>query len=137
MPASLDGELRGPLRKAGYVTRDAREVERKKVGLHKHARQRSTPNDNFNPATRENCEGWVRLGFRSKQDIYKGELKIPDSKPPGKYDKQAIDALLKLLSTQIPMRNSKLKTTVDDSGQQRSVYTYTLECRNWEIVSQS
>ena len=30
-----DGELRGPLRKAGYVTRDAREVERKKVGLHK------------------------------------------------------------------------------------------------------
>ncbi len=28
-------ELRSPLRKAGYVTRDAREVERKKVGLHK------------------------------------------------------------------------------------------------------
>jgi small subunit ribosomal protein S9 len=30
-----DEELRVPLRKAGYVTRDAREVERKKVGLHK------------------------------------------------------------------------------------------------------
>ena len=30
-----DGENRAPLRKAGYVTRDAREVERKKVGLHK------------------------------------------------------------------------------------------------------
>jgi small subunit ribosomal protein S9 len=30
-----DGELRKPLRKAGFVTRDAREVERKKVGLHK------------------------------------------------------------------------------------------------------
>ena len=28
-------ELRSPLRKAGYLTRDAREVERKKVGLHK------------------------------------------------------------------------------------------------------
>jgi small subunit ribosomal protein S9 len=28
-------EFRGALRKAGYVTRDAREVERKKVGLHK------------------------------------------------------------------------------------------------------
>jgi small subunit ribosomal protein S9 len=28
-------DLRRPLRKAGYVTRDAREVERKKVGLHK------------------------------------------------------------------------------------------------------
>ncbi len=31
----FDEELRAPLRKAGYVTRDAREVERKKVGLHK------------------------------------------------------------------------------------------------------
>ena len=30
-----DGEMRSPLRKAGFVTRDAREVERKKVGLHK------------------------------------------------------------------------------------------------------
>jgi small subunit ribosomal protein S9 len=30
-----DGELRKTLRKAGFVTRDAREVERKKVGLHK------------------------------------------------------------------------------------------------------
>jgi len=30
-----DGELRPTLRKAGFVTRDAREVERKKVGLHK------------------------------------------------------------------------------------------------------
>jgi len=30
-----DGENRKPLRKAGFVTRDAREVERKKVGLHK------------------------------------------------------------------------------------------------------
>jgi len=33
-----DGELRRTLRKAGYVTRDAREVERKKVGLHKARR---------------------------------------------------------------------------------------------------
>ena len=30
-----DEGLRGELRKAGFVTRDAREVERKKVGLHK------------------------------------------------------------------------------------------------------
>lgn len=30
-----DEENRGPLREAGYVTRDAREVERKKVGLRK------------------------------------------------------------------------------------------------------
>jgi small subunit ribosomal protein S9 len=31
-----DESLRGTLRTAGYVTRDAREVERKKVGLRKH-----------------------------------------------------------------------------------------------------
>lgn len=32
-------DLRSPLRKAGYLTRDAREVERKKVGLHKARRR--------------------------------------------------------------------------------------------------
>jgi len=36
---AYDEALRPTLRKAGYVTRDAREVERKKVGLHK-ARKR-------------------------------------------------------------------------------------------------
>lgn len=36
---AYDESLRGALRKAGFVTRDAREVERKKVGLHK-ARKR-------------------------------------------------------------------------------------------------
>ena len=33
-----DASLRGGLRKAGFVTRDAREVERKKVGLRKARR---------------------------------------------------------------------------------------------------
>ncbi|MBI3344069.1 MAG: 30S ribosomal protein S9 [Gammaproteobacteria bacterium] len=33
-----DAALRPALRKAGFVTRDAREVERKKVGLHKARR---------------------------------------------------------------------------------------------------
>jgi len=36
---AYDEALRSALRKAGYLTRDAREVERKKVGLHK-ARKR-------------------------------------------------------------------------------------------------
>ena len=35
---SYDNALRPALRKAGFVTRDAREVERKKVGLHKARR---------------------------------------------------------------------------------------------------
>jgi small subunit ribosomal protein S9 len=33
-----DETLRPALRQAGFVTRDAREVERKKVGLHKARR---------------------------------------------------------------------------------------------------
>jgi small subunit ribosomal protein S9 len=35
---NYDETLRSPLRKAGFVTRDSREVERKKVGLHKARR---------------------------------------------------------------------------------------------------
>jgi small subunit ribosomal protein S9 len=35
---AYDESLRSPLRRAGYVTRDAREVERKKVGLRKARR---------------------------------------------------------------------------------------------------
>jgi small subunit ribosomal protein S9 len=35
-----DAALKGTLKKAGFVTRDAREVERKKVGLHKARRRK-------------------------------------------------------------------------------------------------
>ena len=35
-----DATLKGALKKAGLVTRDAREVERKKVGLHKARRRK-------------------------------------------------------------------------------------------------
>jgi small subunit ribosomal protein S9 len=35
---AYDSSLRSPLRRAGFVTRDAREVERKKVGLRKARR---------------------------------------------------------------------------------------------------
>lgn len=35
-----DETLKGALKKAGFVTRDAREVERKKVGLHKARRRK-------------------------------------------------------------------------------------------------
>ena len=38
--ADFDAALKSPLRKAGLITRDAREVERKKVGLHKARRRK-------------------------------------------------------------------------------------------------
>ena len=37
---NYDETLKAPLKKAGLVTRDAREVERKKVGLHKARRRK-------------------------------------------------------------------------------------------------
>ncbi|MFP4648348.1 MAG: 30S ribosomal protein S9 [Halorhodospira sp.] len=36
--ATYDPDLKAPLRRAGFITRDARMVERKKVGLHKARR---------------------------------------------------------------------------------------------------
>ena len=42
-----DESLRSELRKAGFVTRDARQVERKKVGRVKHVVVRSSPNVNW------------------------------------------------------------------------------------------
>ena len=35
---AYDESMRSPMRRAGFLTRDAREVERKKVGLHKARR---------------------------------------------------------------------------------------------------
>lgn len=37
---NYDSELKATLSKAGFITRDAREVERKKVGLHKARRRK-------------------------------------------------------------------------------------------------
>ena len=45
-----DDSLRGTLREAGYVTRDARSVERKKVGLRKARKRRNSRKDNENGA---------------------------------------------------------------------------------------
>ena len=49
---AYDENLRAPLRKAGFVTRDARAVERKNSACTKRASGRSIPSGNFRPATR-------------------------------------------------------------------------------------
>ena len=61
-----DETLRGALRKAGYVTRDAREVERKKVGLRRRVSVRSTPSVNLvlrckTPGLRKECRAFSYL----------------------------------------------------------------------------
>lgn len=56
-----DEELRPSLRQAGFVTRDAREVERKKVGLRKLERKRSFPSVNIYADSFNETPGFVRF----------------------------------------------------------------------------
>jgi hypothetical protein len=56
-----DETLRGALRKAGFVTRDAREVERKKVGLRK-ARKRPQYSSVNSLRVRKNAQFLTELG---------------------------------------------------------------------------
>ena len=44
------------------------------------------------------------LCFMYKQDIYRGDLEVLDSNPPGKYDEEAISALLRLLPSKNPLK---------------------------------
>ena len=57
-----DNDLRPTLRKAGFVTRDAREVERKKVGLRKSRKKPSFPNDKGNMLSK-NAKSSADLAF--------------------------------------------------------------------------
>src|SRR5690625_5262927 len=63
-----DEGLRGSLREAGYVTRDSRAVERKKVGLRKARRDHSSPNVKY-PRTGGPAAGRV-FGYRKRPGRY-------------------------------------------------------------------
>jgi hypothetical protein len=78
------------------------------------------------PGTRENCEGWVRLSYAHWFDITNGNLEVLDSKPTGKYDGEAANALIDILSYQRPRYMSGLVTMVDESGREKNVFTHTV-----------
>jgi len=86
------------------------------------------------PKTRENCEGWVRLSYANTSDITNGILEVLDSKPTGKYDGEAINALIDVLSYQRPKFNSGLVTVVDESGHKKNIFTYSVGCENVEVI---
>ncbi len=86
------------------------------------------------PKTRENCEGWVRLSFENSSDITNGNLEILDSKPTGKYDGEAINALIDVLSYQRPKYYSGLVTVIDESGDEKNIFTYSVGCENVEVI---
>jgi len=86
------------------------------------------------PKTRENCEGWVRLSFENLSDVTNGNLEILDSKPIGKYDGEAINALIEVLSYQRPKFNSGLVTVIDESGNEKIFFTYSVGCENVEAI---
>jgi len=58
----FDATLKPVLKKAGLVTRDAREVERKKVGLHK-ARRRKQFSKTLSPGVRNTSRLRAALSF--------------------------------------------------------------------------
>lgn len=86
------------------------------------------------PKTIENCEGWVRLRFVESQDITNGNFDVLASKPSGKYDNEALNALIEILSYQRPKYNSGLVTLLDESGHEYSVFTYAVKCDNVEEI---
>ena len=86
------------------------------------------------PKTRENCEGWVRISFENSSDVATGNLEILDSKPIGKYDGEAINALIDILSYQRPKFNSGLVTVIDESGNEKNIFTYSVDCENVEVI---
>jgi len=57
-----------------------------------------------------------------------------DSKPIGKYDGEAINALIDILSYQRPKYNSGLVTVIDESGDEKNIFTYSVGCENVEVI---
>jgi len=79
--------------------------------------------------TRENCEGWVQVAFKNKQDLVNGKLEILDSKPPGKYDEEAAELLFEVASLQkFSGFNYRVETTYFNDGRQENTFTYFVGC---------
>lgn len=79
--------------------------------------------------TRENCEGWVQIAFKNKQDLVNGKLEIMDSKPSGKYDEEATELLLEVASLQkFSGFNYRMETTYFKDGRQENTFTYFVGC---------
>jgi hypothetical protein len=87
------------------------------------------------PRTKENCEGWVRLSYAHWSDIANGNLEVLDSKPTGKYDGEAANALFRILTFQSTKHMSGLVTMLDESGLEKNVFTYSVDCDNVKEIS--
>ena len=81
--------------------------------------------------TREHCEGWVEIRFEGAHDIVSGSYEILDSKPPGKYDKEAMRALADSYSLEkFPPGNSRMGTLHLEDGRTEHIFTYFVDCEN-------
>lgn len=84
---------------------------------------------NGNSQSRESCEGWVQIGFENEQDIVNGKLEVLDSKPPGKYNEEATELLIEVVSLQkVSDFNSRIETTYFKDGRQKNTFTYFVGC---------
>lgn len=81
--------------------------------------------------TREHCEGWVEIRFAGAHDIASGSYEILDSKPPGKHDTDAIEALIDSYSLEkFSPGNSRMGTLHLEDGRTEHIFTYFVDCDN-------
>src|SRR5262249_49864020 len=74
-------DFRSPLKKAGFITRDSREVERKKYGRHKarkpppYSKRRSPRVCPFDTARIDCCDGGERIATGSRRRVRRDRLR--------------------------------------------------------------
>lgn len=61
-------------------------------------------------------------------------MKILDSKPSGKYDDEAIQALADSLSKQTHDPDAGLSKVVDENRHEMKVFTYSVGCNNVSVL---
>ena len=84
-----DESLRASLRRAGFVTRDAREVERKKVGLHKARKATQYSSADFRKQYNDPLGDRLVVGPTDSDSVSGGS----NPSPPAKHQKARLCGL--------------------------------------------
>jgi len=85
------------------------------------------------PAKKERCDVWVQMSYENAKYITDTKLKILDSKPPGIYDDEALEALLSFVSDgHHSSLNSRMFVRQKKDGRREHIFTYFKGCKNWD-----
>ena len=82
-----------------------------------------------NPYNDKNCNGVVRLQFVNREDLLENNFEVIESKPPGKFDQEALEALLSLHPEGSPRpQNSLLVRYILGGKYSHSRFKYFTDC---------